>query len=77
MICFGCPGICCVDQAGLELTDLPTCASASRELGLVACTTVLGPASELLIFEKVSLHGLMSPSSLPFPFDLLYTYKYI
>jgi hypothetical protein len=38
----GCPGTHSVDQAGLELTDLP--ASASRVLGLKACTTMPGLA---------------------------------
>jgi hypothetical protein len=33
----GCPGTHFVDQAGLELRNLP--ASASQELGLKACTT--------------------------------------
>jgi hypothetical protein len=33
----GCPGTHLVDQAGLELRNLP--ASASRVLGLKACTT--------------------------------------
>jgi hypothetical protein len=33
----GCPGTHSVDQAGLELRNLP--ASASRVLGLKACTT--------------------------------------
>jgi hypothetical protein len=36
----GCPGAHFVDQAGLELRNLP--ASASRELGLKACTTMPG-----------------------------------
>jgi hypothetical protein len=35
----GCPGTCSVDQAGLELRDLP--ASASQVLGLKACATTL------------------------------------
>jgi hypothetical protein len=33
----GCPGIHFVDQAGLELRNLPASASASRVLGLKAC----------------------------------------
>jgi hypothetical protein len=36
----GCPGTHFVDQAGLELRNLP--ASASRVLGLKACTTAPG-----------------------------------
>jgi hypothetical protein len=36
----GCPGTHSVDQAGLELRNLP--ASASRVLGLKACTTTPG-----------------------------------
>jgi hypothetical protein len=36
----GCPGTHFVDQAGLELRNLP--ASAFRVLGLKACTTTLG-----------------------------------
>jgi hypothetical protein len=37
---LGCPGIHSVDQAGLELRNLP--ASASRVLGLKACATMPG-----------------------------------
>jgi hypothetical protein len=36
----GCPGTHSVDQAGLELRNLP--ASASRVLGLKACATTPG-----------------------------------
>jgi hypothetical protein len=36
----GCPGTYSVDQAGLELRNLP--ASASRVLGLQACVTTPG-----------------------------------
>jgi hypothetical protein len=36
----GCPGTHFVDQAGLELRNLP--ASASRVLGLKACATTPG-----------------------------------
>jgi hypothetical protein len=36
----GCPGTHVVDQAGLELRNLP--ASASQVLGLKACTTTPG-----------------------------------
>jgi hypothetical protein len=39
----GCPGTHSVNQAGLELRNLP--ASASRVLGLKACTTAAGPPS--------------------------------
>jgi hypothetical protein len=38
----GCPGTQFVDQAGLELRNLP--ASASQVLGLKACATTPGPA---------------------------------
>jgi hypothetical protein len=37
----GCPGTHFVDQAGLELRNLP--ASASQVLGLKACATTTGP----------------------------------
>jgi hypothetical protein len=37
----GCPGTHFVDQAGLELRNLP--ASASQVLGLKACTTTARP----------------------------------
>jgi hypothetical protein len=37
----GCPGTHFVEQAGLELRNLP--ASASRVLGLKACATTPGP----------------------------------
>jgi hypothetical protein len=37
----GCPGTHSVDQAGLELRNLP--ASASQVLGLKACSTTTGP----------------------------------
>ena len=37
----GCPGTHSVDQAGLELRDLP--ASASQVLGLQACATTVQP----------------------------------
>jgi hypothetical protein len=38
---LGCPGTHFVDQAGLELRNLPT--SASQGLGLKACTTTAQP----------------------------------
>jgi hypothetical protein len=37
---LGCPGIHSIDQAGLELRDLP--ASASQVLGIKACATTPG-----------------------------------
>jgi hypothetical protein len=43
----GCPGTHFVDQAGLELRNLP--ASAFQVLGLKACTTKPGNFSFLLI----------------------------
>jgi hypothetical protein len=42
----GCPGTHFVDQAGLELRNLP--ASASQVLGLKACTTIPGWFSFLM-----------------------------
>jgi hypothetical protein len=42
----GCPGTHFVDQAGLELGNLP--ASASQVLGLKACATTPGESSQLL-----------------------------
>jgi hypothetical protein len=50
----GCPGTHSVDQAGLELRNLPASASASQLLGFKACTT-----TALLAF-------LFSPSSVGF-----------
>jgi hypothetical protein len=46
----GCPGTHFVDQAGLELRNPP--ASASRVLGLKACTTT--PGSQVF-FNQASL----------------------
>jgi hypothetical protein len=43
----GCPGTHFVDQAGLELRNLP--ASASRVLGLKACTTTPGMCQDFYI----------------------------
>jgi hypothetical protein len=43
----GCPGTHFVDQAGLELRNLP--ASASRVLGLKACATTAWPISLILV----------------------------
>jgi hypothetical protein len=45
----GCPGTHFVDQAGLELRNLP--ASASRVLGLKACATMPG---YYMVFDKSS-----------------------
>ena len=47
----GCPGTHSVDQAGLELRNLP--ASASRVLGLKACTTTPSPLR--IFFFKIYL----------------------
>jgi hypothetical protein len=44
----GCPGTHSVDQAGLELRNLPASASASQVLGLKACTTT---ARHILNFD--------------------------
>ena len=49
----GCPGTHFVDQAGLELRNLP--AFASRLLGLKACATT--PGIVLFLMRKVALHG--------------------
>jgi hypothetical protein len=46
----GCPGIHSVDQAGLELRNLP--ASASQVLGLKACATTAQP----VFFFQFSSH---------------------
>jgi hypothetical protein len=48
----GCPGTHLVDQAGLELRNLP--ASASRVLGLKACATI---AQHHIFFIHYSLEG--------------------
>jgi hypothetical protein len=45
----GCPGTYFVDQAGLELRNLP--ASASQVLGLKACTTTGNTLARLLAFS--------------------------
>jgi hypothetical protein len=52
----GCPGTHFVDQAGLELRNLP--ASASRVLGLKACATMPGARHE-------NLRRFLGPLSLP------------
>jgi hypothetical protein len=46
----GCPGTHSVDQAGLELRNLP--ASASQVLGLKACATTLGLVYNFLNSEQ-------------------------
>jgi hypothetical protein len=47
----GCPGTHFVDQAGLELRNLP--ASAFQVLGLKACTTTpTASAFQMLCFDK-------------------------
>jgi hypothetical protein len=45
----GCPGTHSVDQAGLELRNLP--ASASRVLGLKACATM--PGKKVLFLKRM------------------------
>jgi hypothetical protein len=50
----GCPGTHCVDQAGLELRNLP--ASASQVLGLKACTTT----AQLRVSFMVKVPGVLS-----------------
>jgi hypothetical protein len=49
----GCPGSHSVEQAGLELRNPP--ASASRVLGLKACTTTAWPWSSFYFFEIRSI----------------------
>ena len=49
----GCPGSHSVEQAGLELRNPP--ASASRVLGLKACTTTAWPWSSFYFFEIQSI----------------------
>jgi hypothetical protein len=48
----GCPGTHFVDQAGLELRNLP--ASTSRVLGLKACATMPGPYVNLYVPQEYS-----------------------
>jgi hypothetical protein len=59
----GCPGTHFVDQAGLELRNLP--ATASRVLGLKACNTTPGfPSIFICSFVHVNLEFLkQSPSA--------------
>jgi hypothetical protein len=45
----GCPGTHSVDQAGLELRNLPASDCASRVLGLKACATTPGCLSYIFI----------------------------
>jgi hypothetical protein len=52
----GCPGTHSVDQAGLQLRNLP--ASASQELGLKECTTTPGPERSLISNLKVHIKAL-------------------
>jgi hypothetical protein len=46
----GCPGTHFVDQAGLELRNLP--ASSSQVLGLKACATIAQPTMIFLVLEE-------------------------
>jgi hypothetical protein len=46
----GCPGTHSVDQAGLELRNLP--ASASQVLGIKACATTPGSKQCIFYFMK-------------------------
>jgi hypothetical protein len=48
----GCPGTHSVDQGGLELRNPP--ASASRVLGLKACTTTAWPMSGILKLRNIN-----------------------
>jgi hypothetical protein len=50
----GCPGAHSVDQAGLELRNLP--ASASRVLGLKACTTTPSANSFIIKLARILFH---------------------
>jgi hypothetical protein len=63
----GCPGTHSVDQAGLELRNLP--ASASRVLGLKACATMPGLN---LIFKG---HVFKDYLYLFYPIEIYYTYN--
>jgi hypothetical protein len=52
----GCPGTHAVDQAGLQLRNLP----ASQVLGLKVCATTPGPLVVLLLFRIVlAILGLL------------------
>jgi hypothetical protein len=52
----GCPGTHFVDQAGLELRNLPASASASQVLGLKVCTTTPGLALGFLLSDIAAAH---------------------
>jgi hypothetical protein len=54
----GCPGTHFVDQAGLELRNLP--ASASRVLGLKVCTTTPGLCISFLRKKKMMVTSIYS-----------------
>ena len=57
----GCSGTHSIDQAGLELRDLP--ASASRVLGLKACATSSAPKHLFPSLSDTVLRGLFHKSS--------------
>jgi hypothetical protein len=61
----GCPGTHSVDQAGLELRNLP--ASASQVLGLKMCATTPGFTS-LLVHCAFVMHLSSSPLEDPLVF---------
>jgi hypothetical protein len=64
--CFyspGCPGTHFVDQAGLELRNLP--ASASGVLGLKACTTKPSSFTFQMLSQKFPIPSPPHPASLP------------
>jgi hypothetical protein len=65
----GCPGICSVDQAGLELRNPP--ASGSQVLGLKACATiawlVLLVIQLFLIYSAKTFGVIDKRSFLPIP----------
>ena len=57
----GCPGTHSVDQAGLELRNLPASTSTSQVLGLKACATT--PSSHSVSYY----HGVISVYREDFP----------
>jgi hypothetical protein len=60
----GCPGTHSVDQAGLELRNLP--ASASQVLGLKVCATTPGIIAIIIIiiyYEPKALHTMSTHST--------------
>jgi hypothetical protein len=65
----GCPGTHSVDQAGLELRNLP--ASVSRVLGLKACTTTPGTIPFLFKESLETLSCSSAQASLMIPLPLL------